>query len=475
MKKLSKIFLSGVILASISFTSCFNEVFYNIKQDIAPEDSTVKGPITSICRYTIDGEEYLFLAANKGLRYKKVTTGNERIQTSGINTSWDIYNSLPFSLHKYAYYNGSGDSTEANSGHTGQSILKVLADETTLYIVTVEFNQDEEEGVSIPSTVHIWANQLTLKNNLPAAKNDWIEISFPDFIDSDGKTSNNYFPYREDAYNNLWFNNYNVFSTNAPKKEHRKVFIRSGDKKYFELSGTASPVDITDTVYALDETGNPITTDKTNENGTISTVAEQIKNAPKDDIDSAAYIGNKLYFFDSIAVTTNETFENDANYIYFAEPKKMENGEYEQRGAYDPSHLMSKYIKCFDGTKILPDYLLNAGEPVSCLTATKDSLLIGRADYSFSSSTSGGITKTSLSDNGEPGKELEPFISNAAIQLSTSYLIFTLLAADPSKPEDDGIIYSSIIFKGAGSSSGVSYDNIGLWAYYPDRKNWNCE
>ena len=82
--------------------------------------------------------------------------------------------------------------------------------------------------------------------------------------------------------------------------------------------------------------------------------------------------------------------------------------------------------------------------------------------------------KPELDENGIP-TELTSFTSNASIQLSYSYQILTLLVTEPAKTESANTIYSSIAFKGSGASAGTSFDNIGLWAYYPERKNWNCE
>ena len=58
---------------------------------------------------------------------------------------------------------------------------------------------------------------------------------------------------------------------------------------------------------------------------------------------------------------------------------------------------------------------------------------------------------------------------------TSSYQILTLLAEDPDKKEMDNSIYATIDFRSSGSSIAVSFENIGLWAYYPKRGNWNRE
>ena len=132
------------------------------------------------------------------------------------------------------------------------------------------------------------------------------------------------------------------------------------------------------------------------------------------------------------------------------------------------------YLYLKDGNVTLGETTTSCGEIISSLAVTKDSILIGRGDYSVATSNAGGIVKAKLT-NGVPAQELASFGTNASIQLSYSYQILTLLTVDPEQTEEENIIYSSITFKGTGSSAGTSFDNIGLWAYYPDRGNWNCE
>ena len=461
MKKNKIIFITATILTAFIFSSCFNAVFYNIRQDVYPEESTVKGVINTICRYTIGGEEYLFLAAEGGLRYKLSKTGNER---SSNKSSWKVYSNLPFDLHKYVYYSTTG------SAHDGQTILKVLADKDTLYLVTTDYSQDLYEGYSSPNHTRIWATQLTASEN-GTLSGTWTEIKF-------GSEEGDYtadqqrdkvFPYTYNKTNKLYFSHFNVFSTNSPMPEHRKVFVRGNSKNgasggdcYYELVGLNKPSEIT--LKKVDNiTANVIATKSEETNVTNAT-----------NIDSVAYLDGEYYFFDSIAVTTNETYSDDATLIYFA-LSSSSSAEYED---YHPSTKYLSYLKKDDGNIKIGtydnDWDGSCGEAISSLAVTSDYILIGRGDYSYSTSTAGGIVKASLNENGIP-VETKSFDTNASIQLSYSYQILTLLVTDPSKKERENIIYSSITFKGTGTSGGTSFDNIGLWAYYPDRDNWNCE
>lgn len=466
MKKHTKFFILTLSSALILFSSCFNAVFYYVNQDIPPEQSTVKGIINSICRYSVDEEEYLFLNAEGGLRYKSTKIGNNR--DSANQTSWKCYpeEKLPFSLHKYSYYNESG------SKHTGQQIIKVLADQKTLYLVTVDYIQNEDKGMSIPNNLYVWATQLKLNGakddlSFADADNNWTEIIFARDEDNkkDVDEQAKLFPVFYIEKTGYSFNNYNIFSTNAIKPEHRRVFARCGNEDnenidkvhYFELIGLGDPEDITSTVKSQGSIDYKLLygEDKLTESAL--------------NIDGAAYLGDELYFFDTNAVTTNETLSDNSTYIYF--------GCVKDDFTYY-THAGKKQLNCLykeDGEIKTSVILSEPGDAILSLAATKDALLIGRGDTSFNSNKSGGIIKVQLDENGKPDTSISPFTTNAAIQLSDSYQIFTLLAVNPEKNETETTIYSSIAFKGDGLSYGVVYDNIGLWAYYPERGNWNCE
>ena len=209
--------------------------------------------------------------------------------------------------------------------------------------------------------------------------------------------------------------NFNIFCTNDVDINNRSAYLRIGDKVY-ELSGKDFP-----------------TSEKTTGN---------FNSAVSGDI-----------FFESTASVKN------GNYIYWGEGSKL----YYSNDTSNPKA---------EGKKTLA---LDAGTDISCLAVTSDSILIGRGDFSNSLISKGGIAKTSLDSDGKPGNSLESFSTNATSQLASVYQIYTLLVANPEQTELEASIYASMGFKGSGSSTSVSYDNIGLWSYYPARGNWNRE
>lgn len=113
------------------------------------------------------------------------------------------------------------------------------------------------------------------------------------------------------------------------------------------------------------------------------------------------------------------------------------------------------------------------------LAVTSDYLLMGYGDSTSLLVNDGGIFHISLQRmNGSetfPLNKTDPFVTNADAIMTTSYEVRSLLVEDPSVTEAEGVLFSSIVFKSSGNSVPVSYENKGLWAYYPGRGNWNRE
>lgn len=419
MKKIKFITILLSVLASFTFSSCFNSVFYEVLQDVPPLKATVNGNITSLARYTAGDKEFLLCAANGGLRYK--------LLSDDFHNAWKTYTALPFDLHRYDYYDGKGYS----AGHNGHQIIKVLTDSSTVYLVTAEFTEDQDIGSTAPKKFHIFAKEIAIDSADSSKLSDegqWVNLTAEGIENANGEKED-FLNFYKDESDDLYYTSFNVFSTNSPQKEHRKVFLRrknssTNKAQYFEITGTS------------------ISSEKTLQN---------VENNDND-IDSAAYLGDELYFFDSIAVTTNETANSEATIIYYGK---------------------NATLCYFDGSASYEK--VNSGTLISSLAYTKDSLLIGRANFNSTSSTYGGIAKTTLDENGIPDDKLAIFESNAESQMPTSYLILSLLAAYPEKNELENDLYASISFKGSGTGAAVSYNNIGLWSYYESRGYWNRE
>ena len=399
MKKTNKIITALFLPLIMLFSSCFDPIFYEVRRDVEPESATVSGNIGQITRFTMkNGEEYLFLSADGGLRYKKVAN-----ETHG---SWGTM-SLPFSLLSYNYDNSSMDNYQ---------LCGVYADETTLYLVAIPYVTSGSETTTNPSTLKIWASDT------PDDVASW------DLID----LSSISFDYSQDESTELYSSLFYFFQTNAPQKKHRHVYFRTYTKaeneesksyKYFELIGKAKPTEITNEVLAN------IVDDGSSAN-------------------SAAYFGG-IKYFSSKVVVTDETYNDDADYVYYGNGSDL------------------YYYSTADGKK----RSCSAGKTISALAVTNDSILIGLGNLLSKSDSSGGIKRVLLA-NGIPADSTSTFDSNADFQITTSYKVMALLNATPEKTEAESALYAAIT---CGYSSSGLEANKGLWSYYPARGNWNRE
>ena len=359
MKKILKTLTLSLIFIPF-IAGCKAPVFYEIMRDVAPEEATVNGVITSVTRYTSSSDEKLVTFSSDGLIWKDAN--------GTAHGQWSCF---------------------PDSNQLSGKIIKTAADDSNLYVVTITFHEDVEKGLNLPDAATLWCY----------AEESWNKVeNTPELLPG----------------------NFNIFCTNDVEKDNRSAYLRIGDKVY-KLNGT---------------TFNESNPQDGNYNSVVS--------------------GDNDIFFESTASV--KTSVKNGNYIYWGEGSKL----YYSNNTSNPKA---------EGNKKLA---LDAGTDISCLAATKDALLIGRGDFSNSLISKGGIAKTSLKD-GVPGNSLESFSTNATSQLASVYQIYTLLVANPEQTELEASIYASMGFKGSGSSTSVSYDNIGLWSYYPARGNWNRE
>lgn len=410
---MKKITFFAAVFISILFSSCFNAVYYEIRKDVPPTESTVTGNIPEITRTTVGGIEFLVVNANEGIRYKQKDINSQE---------WQVFETLPFDQLKYDFMTQT---------YSGEQILKILSTKDTLYLVSAKYSYNESLGTSVVSCISIYGIQPALSADSYKIWDNSAEWT-PVIIDSENKIFEFYYS------NDYQYNKFAIFQTNSPIADNRQVFIRSGNSsetaKYYTLNGLEYPVECTSQVYMVDSSTEDGSTDIAN---------------------SAVYFNGKTLFFNSIASTTNETYDTPATRFYFGKKEKL-------WANTDSLSLETKEI-------------LDAENSISTLATTADSILIGRGNFASNTTYTGGIAKTTLDASGEPGSELVDFDTNASFQISTSYLVNSIVNATPEKTETESSLYCSTSIKGTGTSTGASYNKRGLWSYYPERGNWNQE
>ena len=412
---MKKIALFTILTALFVLSGCQNPIFEAIREDVVPEEATVSGTIGAITRYTAGSQEYLFLAADGGLRYKQ--------KDQSYHGAWASY-PLPFSLLTYSY-----DSSSFN----GEELLTVLADSTTLYIISAEWTHSEIEGYTHPSNIKIRGKNITLNSDGTLnTDGEWTLIT---------ENNDTLFPVRVDTStsDDLYYTNFRVFQTNAPMKAHRAAYISAyndTDSKYhyYQLNGANALDKVEDIEITIDAS---------------SIIDPNSSTTPV--VNSAVYFGGGVKFFTSTTATTNETYDDEATVYYYTNSSSR---LHYSDGASTEGYIDGKYT-------------------IRSLATCEDSILIGYG-YLGSNSTSstvtyGGIDRALLNSGIPTG--LATFNTNAQFQITSSYIVLALLNATPDKTEEESSIYASITFAGTGSS----FDNKGLWSYYPSRKNWNRE
>ena len=275
MKKIYKITSTLLLPFVLLLAGCQAPVFEKVRKDVKPETATVSGNIGQITRFTMEGEEYLFLSANGGLRYKKASNAE--------HGSWATAD-LPFDLLHYNYDASSMD---------GYQITNVYANSDTLYLFTIKYETETYEGTTNPEgssagnhKVVIWASTT------PIDYESWskVEYTIP-------------FPCYEDTTNDVYKSSNSVFQTNAPKKAHRHLYVstyKDGSYKCYEFIGTDDPAD------------HEVTNSKPED---VTASGEQLF--------SAAYFKDGVKFFTAKAVTTDETFTSEANNLYYSNGKSL--------------------------------------------------------------------------------------------------------------------------------------------------------
>lgn len=406
---MKRILFFSTILSSLILASCFNPVYYEIRKDVKPEEGTISGNISQITRTTVDNQEFLVLYANEGIRYKQKDLSE--------HGAWKIFDNPPCA--KSVVFD------KINQKYVGEQVVSIFSDKDTLFAITAKYKYNTELGTTNVDYMKVYGTQLHL-DETDSSGHTWSTNNKWTLIIDD--TEKKIFPFAgADSSSDYQSSEFAIFQTNSPIAEHRKVFIRSGNSTYYELSGMQSPVSVSVTLTG-EESGSA---------------------------NSAVYFNGEVLFFNSLASTTNETYDSEATRFYFGKSNEL----YANKSAN--SKETDKYC--------------DAEHTISSLAVCADAILIGRGRFGNDSTTTGGITKTSLDESGTPGTSLVFFDTNASFQLSTAYLINCIVNSSPEKSETESSFYSSVSIKGTATSTGASFRNLGLWSYYPSRGNWNRE
>lgn len=217
-----------------------------------------------------------------------------------------------------------------------------------------------------------------------------------------------------------------LFCTNTPQSAHRSAYINLGGTVYLLNGASATALTSSSSGYYFAD-GEAIPTAYTTSTNPIS----------------ATYFSGSVYFSSHYAMTSNETASTDATYMYYGDDDTIYYG---------------------DATTTWTAVDVDDGDIYS-IAVTADYFLLGTSDGLIQVTNSSGV----------PGSSTVDFTTNADSTLSSYYEVWCVLAVDPSLAETAGDLYGTTVFTGSSSSTSATFDNVGLWAYYPGRGKWNRE
>lgn len=218
-----------------------------------------------------------------------------------------------------------------------------------------------------------------------------------------------------------------VFGTNSVQKEHRAAFANLKGTVYRLNGGVATEISSDTASYIYDS-------DSESNLRSVST-----------------FDGATFYFTTSYAMTSNETYSSDATILYYASGSSV---YYRKASDTDWSSAVS-----VSGISSINSIAYVSGRLVAGTSSGLDNAVLG---------TTGDNLDIPTGDSGT-------ISANATSTLSSYYEIKTVLAIDPSKTDTATDLYASTDFDGTSSSTSATFQNVGLWAYYPERGKWNRE
>lgn len=478
MKKI----IIGVFVLAVSlfgFTGCYDAIYQNIRDEIELTTQKMPGFINNIARYNNGGEQYLFLT-NGVIKYKnaKYAEHGKWNELSG--------NGLPGSVH-YVF---------EDTKFKGFYFSKIIADQKYVYALGFEPTYDTDNSRNVPKELKVYYTEPVLENN--QLKMTWNEI------EPLSAAINEY----QNEIDKIDDDNYgmavscHLFGTNSVNPEHRVAFLRvGGGSPYLGNSRNEASV-----LYKLNGGTSEKVASITSENKENSDAGDFIYSEFDLDTLSVVYFGGKYHFMNYLNAETNEgtadssgTARTELTYVYFGDyghnlyyfsvddfnvrPEEFKKMFKYPRASYRLTDEKKQELKAPD--KFLSEkgevsgYIKDVSDSnVISIAVTSDSLLLGTgSNRSYNSSASNGSGAVRIEIDQLTGKPTKTgsFTTKADNVMRSPYIVRALIAVDPSKKETETSIYSSMDYIYTATSAGTNSTNRGLWAYYPEKREWNRE
>ena len=395
MKKsiINSIFLCAAFACLVGFSSCHDDIYGAINNEIELNSSGLQGDMHSIVHY----KDYIFTCNGK-IFYKT---------------------SLPSSVT--GIHNGGWKSTAPTTSEKGDNDIPattyfLASDSEYLYALTYIWVENDD-GENEPKTATIYAT-----NSDPATGLVWTKV--------ENISGGNYsFENAKVIFDNKYFSVADDNSVSIDKREaYARIRATSGTAyKLYKLKGSSAPTEIS---------GETFVDEASNETNAIS----------------ACYFNGKNYFSRYYGMTSN------ANCLYYTKTYTRSNNVNRNSSLY--------YITASESSEQSVD--LDAGGLLS-IAAAKDYILLG---------TSGGLERVAINQTtGIPNDDTTKMAGNGGSVISE--YVFMVFVLNPNKLEgsDNQTLgtdeYAASTIYGSIRSSSDSWDDTGLYAWYPEKKEWN--
>lgn len=442
---MKKIFLSISIAAAVfGFTSCYDAIFYNIRNEVPLEDGVINGYTNSIVRYQEPDEtEFLYLQ-NGNVYYKQISEDDDKtkLTKNQDHDKWTKDSSAPEGI-SYSYF---------DQEFSGTYSCKLASDSNYVYLLGATPEYDESSSRNILKNFKLYCYSKA---------NGWKSVEQINTILKQYESTLD-----DDKY--MMDSSIQLFCTNAPQNEHRKAYIRIGggspyyswmsDKQTYGSDFTVKDGVMNCGIIELNGTDTDIANVVPLGDGKIGTLE---KTGAGKDTTSAVYANSTVYFLDYLASSTNETKNKEADYIYLGNGKTLY--WFETASVSSVTALDAKPVGKSTG----------CADDILSMCVTNDSIILGTYEE--------GAYRVKI-DSGKPETSTSDFTTNAASVMYNPYIVRMLFCTDPSLGEtaDGSALYSALQFRYTESSASASYKNVGLWSYYNSkenghRNNWNKE
>ncbi len=388
MKKLiiKSIFLSAALACLIGFSSCHDDIYGAINNEIELNSSGLQGDMHSIIHY----RDYI-LTSNGYIFYK---TNEPSSETEKHNGEW----------HKAA----SPTTRKGDNGIPATTYF-LASDNEYLYALTYIWAENDD-GENEPKTAEIYATNSSDLENLSWTK--VASISGGDYSFGNAKV----------IFDNKYFS---VADDNSVELGSREAYARirsssSSEYKIYRLNGSNVPTELSGAKFV----------------DSSSTETNAI---------SACYFNGETYFSKYYGMTSN------SHCLYYTKTCTTSNNvDTDSRLYYITASAPESYVS--------PD----VGGLLS-IAATKDYILLG---------TTSGIARAKIDETtGIPDGSTPKMPKNGDSVISE--YVFMVFALNPNKNEGETDEYAASTIYGSIRSSSDSWDDTGLYAWYPSRPEWN--